>query len=262
MFAIATYLYARAGEVIALRWEDVDLDRGVVLIHRSFNRETGEVNSTKSDAARRIPIEPELRPLLEAMHGEAGGRGSVVAVRGTDRKLSRQLRRCLALAQVDRPELFAMRDPTRKAMTFHDLRATAITWCAVRGDDPLKIKQRAGHASFSTTEGYIREAENLRDGFGEVFPPLPSSLLSAAKPNRRRVSASVSAFGPMPIAVLAKNKLLRWRRRESNRPVGPGKPSPRRALVQHLPETAEEVRPVAFHLVSLTFPEVCRVAAT
>ena len=124
MFAIATYLYARAGEVIALRWEDVDLDRGVVLIHRSFNRETGEVNSTKSDAARRIPIEPELRPLLEAMHGEAGGRGSVVAVRGTDRKLSRQLRRCLALAQVDRPELFAMRDPTRKAMTFHDLRAT------------------------------------------------------------------------------------------------------------------------------------------
>jgi hypothetical protein len=137
---------------------------------------------------------------------EAGGRGSVVAVRGTDRKLSRQLRRCLALAQVDRTELFAMRDPTRKAMTFHDLRATAITWCAVRGDDPLKIKQRAGHASFSTTEGYIREAENLREGFGEMFPPLPSSLLSAAKPIRRRVSASVSAFGSMPTAILAKNK--------------------------------------------------------
>ncbi len=25
---------------------------------------------------------------------------------------------------------------------FYDLRATGITWCAVRGDDPLKIKQR------------------------------------------------------------------------------------------------------------------------
>ena len=54
-------------------------------------------------------------------------------------------------------------------VTFHDLRATGITWCAVRGDDPLEIKQRAGHATFGTTEGYIREAENLRDGFGDVF---------------------------------------------------------------------------------------------
>jgi integrase len=206
MFAIATYLYARAGEVNALRWEDVDLERGVVLIHRSFNRETGKLKSTKSDTARRIPIESELRPLLEAMHRAVRGRGAVAPVRGTDRKLSRQVRRCLKLAGVTRAELFAMRDPTRKAMTFHDLRATGVTWCAVRGDDPLKIKQRAGHASFSTTEGYIREAENLREGFGEVFPPLPSSLLPPAKPNRRRVSASVSAFGSAPLALLAKNK--------------------------------------------------------
>ncbi len=67
-------------------------------------------------------------------------------------------------------------------------------WPAVRGDDPLK--QRADHASFSTTEGYIREAENLREGFGAVFPPLPESLLTPNRPIRpRRVSASVSAFG-------------------------------------------------------------------
>jgi hypothetical protein len=66
---------------------------------------------------------------------------------------------------------------------------------------------RAGHKSFSTTEGYIREAENLRDGFGEVFPPLPPSLLVDGKPQtRRRVSASVSAFGSVPIAILARNK--------------------------------------------------------
>ncbi len=45
---------------------------------------------------------------------------------------------------------------------------------AARGDHPLRIKQRAGHASFSTTEGYIREAENLGRSFGTVFPPLPS----------------------------------------------------------------------------------------
>jgi hypothetical protein len=55
---------------------------------------------------------------------------------------------------------------------------------AVRGDDPLKIKQRAGHASFTTTEVYIREAEAVREGFGAVFPPLPRSLLSDAESSR------------------------------------------------------------------------------
>lgn len=173
MFAITTYLYARAGEVNALTWDDVDLERGVVHIHASMNRRTGKVSTTKTEITRRVPIEPALRPVLEALHRESGGRGRVSPVQGTDRKLSRQLQRCLRLAGVTRAELFAD-DASRKPITFHDLRATGITWAAFRGDDPLRIKQRAGHRTFSTTEGYIREAENLREtNFGEPFPPLP-----------------------------------------------------------------------------------------
>jgi hypothetical protein len=154
-----------------------------------------------------VPIERGLLPLLQTMHKESGGVGRVVSVRVTDRKLSRQLRRCLRLAAVTRPELHATRDATRKAMTFHDLRATGITWCAVRGDDPLRIKQRAGHASFSTTEVYIREAENLREGFGDVFPTLPASILMALK-QRRTVSASVSAFGVGRMEKIMKKQLV------------------------------------------------------
>jgi integrase len=174
-FAVTTYLYARAGEVNALRWEDVDLERGVVHIHRSVDRDTGDLKPTKTSAARRLPIEPALRPLLDAMHEECGGEGRVLQIEATDRKLSRQLQRCLRVAGVEREELYVT-DETRKAITFHDLRATGITWAAVRGDDAVKVKQRAGHSTLATTESYIREAENLRDGFGDVFPALPESL--------------------------------------------------------------------------------------
>jgi integrase len=73
------------------------------------------------------------------------------------------LRQHLAHAKVKRADLYADND-RQKHVTFHDLRATGITWMAVRGDDPLRIKQRAGHSSFSTTEMYIREAENPRRG--------------------------------------------------------------------------------------------------
>jgi len=76
------------------------------------------------------------------------------------------------------------------AITFHDLRATGNTWCAVRGDDPLKIKQRAGHSTLSTTEGLIREAENLRDGFGTLFPALPLSLHGFNRPTGPRIGPS------------------------------------------------------------------------
>ena len=78
---------------------------------------------------------------------------------------------------------------------------------AVRGDDPLKIKQRAGHSTFSTTEGYIREAEAVRDGFGEVFPPLPAGPLGIAPESPRAIS--VSRKKP-------KTSGSRWRRRELN----------------------------------------------
>jgi hypothetical protein len=81
------------------------------------------------------------------------------------------LKRWLRRAKIDRPELFAD-DATRQALRFHDLRATGITWRAVRGDPGEQIKRRAGHTD-ATTERYIREAEVLREGFGEVFPALP-----------------------------------------------------------------------------------------
>jgi len=66
LFAIAVYTYARAGEQAALDWSsDVDLDHGTIHIHRSTDRTRHRTKATKSDAARRIPIEPELVPLLK-----------------------------------------------------------------------------------------------------------------------------------------------------------------------------------------------------
>jgi hypothetical protein len=54
--------------------------------------------------------------------------------------------------------------------------------------------QRAGHESFQTTQLDVREADAIRDGFGEVFPPLtpllhpqPGSQWSTIGPRRRHL---------------------------------------------------------------------------
>jgi hypothetical protein len=77
---------------------------------------------------------------------------------------------------VRRPELHKA-TPTSKVLTWHDLRATSATWMAVGDDAPLAIKSVLGHRRFETTEVYIRQADAVRGGFGEVFPPLPACLL-------------------------------------------------------------------------------------
>ena len=91
---------------------------------------------------------------------------------------ARELRAALGKAGVDRPDLFAS-DQTRKPLTFHDPRATGLTWMAVRGDDPLKKR----------------------------FPALPECLLGA---ETEGVSHRGFAHEPSKVAE------QKCRRRESN----------------------------------------------
>ena len=43
---------------------------------------------------------------------------------------------------------------------------------AIRGDDPLKIQQRAGHRTFEMTQKYIRTAVAVGEVIGATLPPL------------------------------------------------------------------------------------------
>ncbi len=179
LYAFAVYTYMRAGEIAALRWEDVDVDRGIILVHQSVDRNVGKLKSTKTDEARRVVVELALRPMLAAMHDER--RGDLVFDRmppahGKDGQAP-TLRADLERAEVKRTALVRRSTVrTRKWLTFHDLRASGITWAAIRGDDPLKIMSRSGHTEYSTMLMYVREAEVVRDDFGEVFPALPEEL--------------------------------------------------------------------------------------
>jgi integrase len=178
LYALATYLFLRGGELKALTWSDIDIERGIVSVRRSYDRTTGRIKQTKTGnkGMRRFAIEPELLTLLRAMHDDANGEGPVVNMR-QQKWWAADLRKHLELAGITREALFST-DDTRKRLRFHDLRGTGLTWMAIRGDDPLKIQQRAGHRTFEMTQKYIRTAEAVGQVIGEVFPPLPESLVA------------------------------------------------------------------------------------
>lgn len=88
---------------------------------------------------------------------------------------ARRVRPYLQRASVERAEPFVT-DTMRKNLRFHDLRASSITWMAMCGNPPQIICSVSGTKT-ETIRCYQREAEVLIDGFGEVFPPLPPSLM-------------------------------------------------------------------------------------
>jgi integrase len=191
LYALATYLYLRTGELAALEWADVDSVRGFVNVHQALDLATGKLKSTKTGVTRKVPIHPSLAPLLAVLRAESGGVGLVVQNPHEQRtqphglppkeRLATSLREHLQLkAKVDRAELYADR-ATTKRITFYDLRATGITWEVLAGTEHVRVQQRAGHKHFATTALYIREAETLGVAVGEPFPPLPASLLGQSE---------------------------------------------------------------------------------
>jgi integrase len=174
--AIAVYLYARVGELRALTWDDVHLDQAFVHVTKSIDAVTGKVKTTKTKCPRKVPIEPHLVPLLRAMKQESGGTGPVLRHTSMLQQAD-GFRSQLRASGVQRAALFH-KGPSVRPIRFHDLRATGITWRAVRGDTLLEIKRHAGHQRTETTERYIREADDLRGNFGAPFSPLPASLIS------------------------------------------------------------------------------------
>lgn len=194
MYALAVYTLSRAGELCALRWDAIDMDRGIINVRQSFDSKSNKVKPTKSGKARRVPIEKNLYPLLECIHRETGGEGNLVHVPPS--KMPTRLREHLRIAGITRTELFPPPDgedvaSTWAPITFHDLRGTGVTWAALRGDEPLVIRQRAGHADFATTQRYLREAETLGKDSGVPFPPLPADILEVSQ---RSVPKSSSAI--------------------------------------------------------------------
>lgn len=179
-YALATYLFCRAGEYALLDFStDFDLRHGVVSIRRSWNRQRKKAKLTKTGTRgfRRFSIEPTLLPLLQAMYHEHGGKGRLCRSLRNLSQWPSQLREHLKLAGVDRPELFET-DETRRRLRFHDLRATGLTWLALRGENPIAIHTRAGHTQWGMTEKYVRMAETLGQlSPKSVFPELPSSLM-------------------------------------------------------------------------------------
>lgn len=145
MVFLALHTGMRRGELLALRWRNVDLAAGSIHVEESMqriDRQTYVLPPKSAKGDRHIPLDESTVALLHELRSKAPQNSEYVLCKAdgtpyTPTHISRQFRQIAARAGFD--------------MRLHDLRHTYIT-TALRAGVPMKVAQElAGHATFAMT---------------------------------------------------------------------------------------------------------------
>jgi integrase len=169
---ISAYTGLRLGELLALRWSDVEWAGYALTISRALS--AGKETAPKSGKIRRIPLPEQAMVALEQLSHRADftAPGELVFCNvATGRPLDGSaLRRRYKQAQ----QVVGVH-----AMRWHDLRHTYGSLLAASGEELVTIKSAMGHASITTTEIYLhaRPATELAKRFTTAFNPTAPTVL-------------------------------------------------------------------------------------
>ena len=138
---MALHTGMRRGEMLSLRWEQVD-----------FNREAIQLLWTKSGKARSVPMNSVLREVIWELRETSGGSEYVFPNSITS----------MPLKDIKNAFRAAMKDAKIEGFRFHDLRHTAGTRMADAGVPITAIADILGHADVRTTMRYAHATEEAK----------------------------------------------------------------------------------------------------
>jgi integrase len=157
IIAVSTGL--RRGELLALRWQDVDLERGIIHVkNRGAFR-------TKNGAERTVPVRGRALGTLERIASERDNfHGHVILDRDGSRPKPNRLSRYFK----DMVRAAKLKD--REGLRFHSLRHSCGAWLASQGVSERIIQEILGHASSATTQIYSHVAGSaVEDAMERTF---------------------------------------------------------------------------------------------
>lgn len=140
----------RRGELLALRWEDVDFRAGKINVRRSSWR--GEVTKPKGGRYREIPMSPALAMALKA-HRHL--RGELVFCNADGSPLTRD--------QIKRVVPSACKRAGLRILQWHALRHSFASQLVMNGVTLKAVQELLGHATLEMTLRYAHLAPSVHD---------------------------------------------------------------------------------------------------
>ena len=160
---VAAYAGLRIGELLALRWGDVDFAGSAITVARAMS--LGIESSPKSGQVRRVPLPAQAAAAFERLKR----RDDYTAQR--DRVFGNALGRTLDGSAL-RKRFKCARDAAKlRPLRFHDLRHTYGSLLAAAGIDLVSIQSVMGHSALSTTSRYLhaRPVSEQAQAFTRAF---------------------------------------------------------------------------------------------
>jgi integrase len=162
IYRVAAYTGLRQGELLALRWSDVDFVGGLLHVRRNFTG--GREKVPKGKRVRSVPMMPTVLDTLAKLKEREEFRddGDLVFTREGEHLNHFDLRKRY-YAALERAGLRRLR--------FHDLRH-AFGSAAITELDPHAVQSYMGHQHYSTTQRYLHhrprrdDAAKLARAFG------------------------------------------------------------------------------------------------
>jgi integrase len=160
---VAAYAGLRQGELLALRWRDVDFSGHALTIARAMS--AGVESSTKSGRVRRVPLPDQAAAALDRL----SRRENYTAP--DERVFCNAYGRALNGSALRRRFKRARDAMKLRPLRFHDLRHTYGSLLAVAGVDLVTIQAAMGHAALTTTSRYLhaRPASEQAEVFTQAF---------------------------------------------------------------------------------------------
>jgi integrase len=150
LWATALYAGLRRGELMALRWEDVDLAAGLIRVERSWDVREGIIEPKSRAGRRRVPIAAVLRDYLDE-HKLATERSEGLVFGCSETRpfepVSLAARAATAWMNAKRKEQEL--DP-RKPITLHEARHTFASLMIAAGVNAKALSTYIGHWSRSS----------------------------------------------------------------------------------------------------------------
>jgi integrase len=146
LFIFAACTGLRSGELLALRWSDVDLEGGVLMVSRAMS--AGEEASTKSRRPRPVPLAEQAKAELRALRRRG------IFTSQSDHVFCRPDGGPLDRTAVRSRFVRAQKKAGVRVRRFHDLRHTFGS-LAIQRFDLVSVKDMMGHSKLSTTERYL-----------------------------------------------------------------------------------------------------------
>ena len=160
MYVTALGTGLRQGELLALRWQDIDLMAGKLTVRHSLQRFTRELAETKTDRSRRTLRLPASVTAALAAHRE---QQAIISVSGL--VFATAAGEPLHSVNVTRSLHRALRRLGLPQRRFHDLRHTFATLALEAGEDLAMVSRALGHASVAiTADTYMHVTPSMRDG--------------------------------------------------------------------------------------------------